>query len=92
MKNQAIKITSGSKIVNKLSNRFSNRDFNLLNALAFIKGYKFNSTTKSIIINNESYKVSKRNGFIYAGYKNLSLQINDKVYSTNKFLLGLQTI
>lgn len=89
---KAIKITSGGNIVKRQSNRFSKRDFNLLNALAFIKGYKVSTTNKSIIINEKSFTLRKLNGFIYAGQNNLTAMMNEKVYSTNKFLLKLQTI
>jgi len=87
---KAIKITSGSNIIKRTSNRFSNRDFNLLNSLAFIKGYKVSTTNKSIIINGTSHNLKKVNGFIYAGHNNLTAMMNDKVYSTNKFLLRLK--
>ena len=86
---KAIKITSGNNIVKRQSNRFSSRDYRLVSALAFIKGYKVSITTKSIIINGVTKKLHKINGFIYANQTNLTAMINNKVYSADKFLTRL---
>ena len=89
---KAIKITTGSKIVRRNSNRFSNRDYSLLNALAYVKGFKVSTTTKSIIMNGEKYLLRKVNGYIYAGTNNLSAMINDRIVHTSKFLTQLQAL
>ena len=89
---KAIKIVSKGKIIKRTSNRFSLRDYNLLDALAYIKGYKVSVTTKSIIMNEEKLQLHKVNGYIYAGNKNLSAMINNKVISTAKFLKRMKSL
>ena len=87
---KAIQITAGGKLIRKASNRFTIRDYNLLNALAYLKGYKVSTTTKSIIMDDEVLPLRKVNGYIYAANKNISAMINDRVISTAKFLKGLK--
>ena len=89
---KAIQITKGEKIVKKSSNRFSNRDFNLLDALAWKKGFKLSKATKTIIIGSDSFKLLKKNGYIYAGDRCLSQLIDSNIISASKFLNRLQAI